>query len=157
PFALPLLVFLLVLYGMLAWTVYTSLSDWQGTPPNYTFAGLKWYRFMVGVDRFWVDLDNNLRWLVLGVVPTTVLALCVAYLLEIGAVRGIEAYLRTLVLYPAAMSFVVTGAIWSWWYQADRGGLNTLLLGSGLAVVIFALAFIIIIPYTIYALQRWFE
>ena len=30
-------------------------------------------------------------------------------------------------------------------------------LGSGLAVVIFALAFIIIIPYTIYALQRWFE
>src|SRR5438034_877839 len=174
---------------MLAWTVYTSLSDWQGTAPNYTFAGLKWYRFMIGLDRFWVDLDNNLRWLVLGVVPTTVLALCVAYLLEIGAVRGIEAYLRTLVLYPAAMSFVVTGTIWSWMYQADRGVLNTLLraaglerltsgyttdvlalfqfiatyqqhlvaLGSGLAVVIFALAFIIIIPYTIYALQRWFE
>ena len=117
---------------MLAWTVYTSLSDWQGTAPNYTFAGLKWYRFMVGLDRFWVDLDNNLRWLVLGVVPTTVLALCVAYLLEIGAVRGIEAYLRTLVLYPAAMSFVVTGTIWSWMYQADRGVLNTLLRAAGL-------------------------
>jgi len=132
PFALPLLVFLLVLYGMLAWTVYTSLSDWQGTAPNYAFAGLKWYRFMIGLDRFWVDLDNNLRWLVLGVVPTTVLALCVAYLLEIGAVRGIEAYLRTLVLYPAAMSFVVTGTIWSWMYQADRGVLNTLLRAAGL-------------------------
>src|SRR2546421_541715 len=117
---------------MRAWPVSTSLSDWQGTAPNYTFAGLKWYRFMVGLDRFWVDLDNNLRWLVLGVVPTTVLALCVAYLLEIGAVRGIEAYLRTLVLYPAAMSFVVTGTIWSWMYQADRGVLNTLLRAVGL-------------------------
>src|SRR2546428_7346015 len=30
-------------------------------------------------------------------------------------------------------------------------------LGSGLAMVIFALAFFIIIPYTVYALQRWFE
>ncbi|MDR7471730.1 MAG: ABC transporter permease subunit, partial [Armatimonadota bacterium] len=30
-------------------------------------------------------------------------------------------------------------------------------LGAGLAVVIFALAFLIIIPYTVYALQRWFE
>jgi len=30
-------------------------------------------------------------------------------------------------------------------------------LGAGLAMVIFALAFVIIIPYTIYALQRWFE
>lgn len=30
-------------------------------------------------------------------------------------------------------------------------------LGAGLGVIIFALAFIIIIPYTIYALQRWFE
>lgn len=132
PFALPLLLFLLLLYGMLAWTVYTSFSDWQGTAPNYAFAGLKWYRFMIGLDRFWVDLGNNLRWLILGVIPTTILALCVAYLLEIGSVKGMEAYLRTLVLYPAAMSFVVTGTIWSWMYQADRGVLNTLLRAVGL-------------------------
>jgi len=30
-------------------------------------------------------------------------------------------------------------------------------LGAGLAMVIFVLAFVIIIPYTIYALQRWFD
>jgi len=131
-FVLPLLAFLLVLYGMLAWTFYTSFADWEGTAPNYTFVGLKWYRFMVGLDRFWVDLGNNLRWLILGVAPTVVLALFIAYLLEIGAIKGIEAYLRTLVLYPAAMSFVVTGTIWSWMYQPDRGVLNTLLRAVGL-------------------------
>src|SRR5438128_9874934 len=97
---------------MLAWTVYTSFSDWQGTAPNYAFAGLKWYRFMVGLDRFWVDLGNNLRWLVLGAVPTTVLALSVASLLEIGAVRGIAAYRRTLVRYPAATSVGATRPTW---------------------------------------------
>ncbi len=132
PFAVPLLLFLLVLYGMLAWTFYTSVADWEGTAPNYAFAGLKWYRLMVGLDRFWVDLGNNLRWLVLGVVPTVVLALFVAYLLEIGSIRGLEAYLRTLILYPAAMSFVVTGTIWSWMYQPDRGVLNTILRAMGL-------------------------
>jgi raffinose/stachyose/melibiose transport system permease protein len=30
-------------------------------------------------------------------------------------------------------------------------------MGAAIAMVIFALAFIIIIPYTLYALQRWFE
>ncbi len=131
-FALPLLFFLLILYGMLFWTFYTSVSDWQGTAPDYSFAGLKWYRFMIGLDRFWVDLGNNVRWLVLGVVPTVVLAVFLAYLLEIGSIKGLEAYLRTLVLYPAAMSFVVTGTIWSWMYQPDRGVLNTLLRAAGL-------------------------
>jgi ABC-type sugar transport system permease subunit len=131
-FAVPLLAFLVVLYGLLAWTFYTSLADWQGTAHNYTFAGLKWYRFMVGLGRFWVDLGNNLRWLILGVVPTTVLALGIAYLLEIGSIKRIEAYLRTLILYPAAMSFVVTGTIWSWMYQPDRGVLNTILRAVGL-------------------------
>jgi len=134
-FAAPLLLFLLILYGMLAWTFYTSVADWQGTAPNYTYVGLKWYRLMVGLDRFWVDLGNNLLWLSLGVVPTVVLALFIAYLLEIGSIRGIEAYLRTLILYPAAMSFVVTGTIWSWMYQPDRGVLNTLLRAMGLGAL----------------------
>src|SRR5256712_7431392 len=87
---------------------------------------------MVGFSRFWVDLGNNLRWLILGVAPTVVLALFIAYLLEVGAIKGIEAYLRTLVRYPAAMAFVVTGTIWSWMYQPDRGVLNTLLRAVGL-------------------------
>jgi ABC-type sugar transport system permease subunit len=30
-------------------------------------------------------------------------------------------------------------------------------LGAGLGVIIFGLAFIIVIPYTIYAFRKWFE
>lgn len=134
-FILPLLVFLSVLYGMLGWTVYISVSNWSGTAPNYTFAGLKWYQLMVSLDRFWVDVRNNLQWLIVGVLPTVALAIGIAYLLEIGGSRWVESYLRTLILYPISMSFVVTGTIWSWFYQPDRGVLNTLLRAVGLGAL----------------------
>jgi ABC-type sugar transport system permease subunit len=131
-FLFPLLVFLLLLYGMLGWTVYVSFSDWKGVQPNYTFAGLKWYNMMFGLARFQADVANNLKWLILGVIPTVTLALFIAYLLEIRSLRGTESYTRTLILYPVAMSFIVTGTIWSWMYQPDRGVFNTILRGVGL-------------------------
>jgi hypothetical protein len=30
-------------------------------------------------------------------------------------------------------------------------------LGAGLGMIIFGLAFIIVVPYTIYAFRKWFE
>ena len=131
-FLFPLLLFLTILYGMLGWTFYVSFADWSGTAPNYEFAGLKWYRLMMSLDRFWVDMANNLKWMILGVIPTVVIALFLAYLLEIGSIKGIESYVRTLILYPVAMSFVVTGTIWSWMYQPDKGVFNTILRSIGL-------------------------
>jgi ABC-type sugar transport system permease subunit len=128
-FLLPLLFFVVLLYGMLAWTVYVSFADWRGVEPTYELAGLKWYKMMFSLPRFQADIVNNLRWLVLGVVPTVVLALFIAYLLEVGSFKGVETYTRTLILYPVAMSFIVTGTIWSWMYQPDRGVLNTILRG----------------------------
>ncbi len=125
-FLLPLLLVLVILYGMLVWTFYISMSNWRGTSPNYEFVGLKWYRMMFRLDRFKVDVINNLKWLLVGVGPTLFIALLIAYLLEISPLRGIETYTRTLVLYPAAMSFIVTGTVWSWMYQPDKGVLNTI-------------------------------
>ncbi len=131
-FLLPLLIFLVVLYGMLVWTFYVSMANWKGTAPNYTFVGLKWYKLMFSLDRFCVDVRNNLKWMILGVIPTTFVALLLAYLLEIGSIPGTETYIRTLILYPVAMSFVVTGTIWSWMYQPDKGVFNTILRALGL-------------------------
>ena len=34
---------------------------------------------------------------------------------------------------------------------------NLVAAGAAIGVIIFLLAFIIVIPYTIYALKRWFE
>ena len=131
-FTLPLLLFLAILYGTLFWNIYVSMANWVSTAANYTFTGLKWYNYLFHQDRFWVDVQNNLKWLILGVVPTIVFAILLAYLLELAPFRGLEAYVRTLILYPVAMSFVVTGTIWSWFYQPDKGVFNTMLAAVGI-------------------------
>ena len=131
-FTLPLLVFLLILYGTLFWNFYVSMANWVSTAPDYTFTGLKWYNYLLSQSRFWINVQNNLKWLTLGVVPTIVVAILLAYLLELAPFPGVESYVRTLILYPVAMSFVVTGTIWSWLYQPDRGVFNTLLRSLGI-------------------------
>ena len=131
-FTLPLLVFLAILYGTLFWNVYVSMANWVSTAADYTFSGLKWYHYLFSQGRFWVDVQNNLKWLILGVLPTTILAIFLAYLLELAPFPGVESYVRTLILYPVAMSFVVTGTIWSWMYQPERGVFNTILGSLGI-------------------------
>ncbi|MEJ2707601.1 MAG: sugar ABC transporter permease [Anaerolineales bacterium] len=131
-FTLPLLVFLAILYGTLIWNVYVSMANWVSTAADYTFTGLKWYNYLFSQGRFWIDVQNNLKWLILGVVPTTILAIFLAYMLELAPFPGVESYVRTLILYPVAMSFVVTGTIWSWMYQPERGVFNTILGSLGI-------------------------
>ena len=74
-FTLPLVVFLVILYGTLAWNFYVSTANWVSTAPDYTFTGLKWYQYLFHQNRFWVDVQNNLKWLILGVLPTVVAAI----------------------------------------------------------------------------------
>ena len=131
-FLLPLLIFIIILYGALLWTFYVSFTDWKTIQPNYTLTGPQWYKFLVAQPRFWVDVQNNLKWLVLGVVPTVILAIFLAYLLELAPFPGVESYMRTLILYPVAMSFIVTGTIWSWMYEPDKGVFNVLLRAVGI-------------------------
>ena len=131
-FTLPLLIFLLILYGTLLWNIYVSMANWVSTAPDFTFKGLQWYKFLFGQSRFWIDVQNNFKWLILGVVPTTVVAIFLAYLLELAPIRGIESYVRTIILYPVAMSFVVTGTVWSWMYQPEKGVFNSILASIGI-------------------------
>jgi ABC-type sugar transport system permease subunit len=131
-FLLPLLLFLVILFGSLLWTIYVSFTNWATSAPNYTLIGFKWYQLLLRDTRFWVDVQNNLKWLIIGVVPTVVLAILLAYLLELSPIRGTESYLRTLILYPVAMSFVVTGTIWSWMYDPGKGVFNTILAAVGI-------------------------
>jgi ABC-type sugar transport system permease subunit len=131
-FTLPLLLFLLVLYGTLIWNFYVSTASWVSTAADYSFSGLRWYKYLFNQGRFWVDVQNNLKWLVLGVLPTATTAIFLAYLLELAPFPGLESYVRTLILYPVAMSFVVTGTVWSWMYQPEKGVFNTILSSLGI-------------------------
>ena len=51
-FTLPLLIFLIILYGTLLWNFYVSTANWVSTAANYTFTGLKWYQVPVPPGSF---------------------------------------------------------------------------------------------------------
>jgi len=130
-FLVPLLFFVILLYGTLIWTIYVSFTNWETVAPNYEFSGTQWYQFVTSQSRFAVDVRNNLMWLVLGVVPTVAIAIFLAYFLELTPFPKVESYIRTLILYQVAMSFIVTGTIWSWMYEPTRGVFNTILRSLG--------------------------
>jgi glucose/mannose transport system permease protein len=106
------------LYGFALWTGWISLTA-STLLPNYEIAGLVQYQ------RLW----SNPRWLTayrnLFVFGALYVGLCVAIglLLAILLDRRIacEGALRTIYLYPVAVSFVVTGTAWRWILNPSLG------------------------------------
>jgi glucose/mannose transport system permease protein len=106
------------LYGFALWTGWISLTA-STLLPNYDIAGLVQYQ------RLW----SNPRWLTayrnLFVFGVLYVGLCVAIglLLAILLDRRIvcEGALRTIYLYPMAVSFVVTGTAWRWILNPSLG------------------------------------
>src|SRR5580704_2450136 len=109
---------LIYVFGFTLWTLYISVSN-STMLPTYTFVGLKPY----------FDLWSNARWKIaygnLFYFSAFYVVLCLAVGLALAIaidqrVKG-EAIWRTLFLYPLAVSFVVTGTVWSWLYSPDAG------------------------------------
>ncbi len=132
-FLTPLLIIVVVMYAMMAWTVAVSMDDWVGMAPVWKFNGLENYATLLqGAlrERFLTNLGNNLIWLVAFIVPTAVMGLLLAYGLDLSG--RLESLFRPLFLYPLALSFVVTGTLWAWMYDPASGVFNYVLRTAGL-------------------------
>ena len=101
----------LFIYGLMAWNGYLSLSA-SRLLPNYTFVGLEQYTILFESERWWVALKN------LGIFGGLFLffGMAIGLLLAILLDQKIrtEGVLRTIYLYPMALSFIVTGTAWKW-------------------------------------------
>jgi ABC-type sugar transport system permease subunit len=129
-FLTPLIIIVLLMYGMMAWTVAVSMDNWVGMAPVWQFNGLQNYATLFGMERFWINLQNNFIWLLVFIVPTAALGLLLAYGLDLSGKA--EAFFRPLFLYPMALSFVVTGTVWAWMYDPEAGVINNILKSIGL-------------------------
>jgi glucose/mannose transport system permease protein len=101
----------LFIYGLIAWNGYLSLSA-SRLLPNYAFVGLDQYAALFASERWWVALRNLGLFGSLFVAGAMVLGLLMAILLD-QKIRA-EGVLRTIYLYPMALSFIVTGTAWKW-------------------------------------------
>jgi glucose/mannose transport system permease protein len=99
------------IYGFMAWNGYLSVSA-SRMLPNYEFVGLEQYVRLWESERFRVALANMAIFGTLFIGGAMALGLLLAVLLD-QKIRA-EGLLRTVYLYPMALSFIVTGTAWKW-------------------------------------------
>ena len=101
----------LFIYGLIAWNGYLSVSA-SRLLPNYEFIGFQQYATLFASERWMVALTN------LGIFSTLFIGLSMAVGLLLAILLDqkirVEGVLRTVYLYPMALSFIVTGTAWKW-------------------------------------------
>jgi len=122
-------------YGFLGWNIRVSLSSWRGLLPAHDFVGLANYTALASDPRFMqYDVPNIAIFTVVFVAGSLVVGFVLALLLD-RAEFGQHA-LRSLYLFPMAISFIATAIIWRWLMDNGGGesttGLNKLLVDAGL-------------------------
>jgi glucose/mannose transport system permease protein len=104
-------VVLVVFVGCTVWTVWFSFTD-SRLLPSGDFVGLDQYRRLFDTPRWNIAVYNLLIFGSLSLVFTMVLGFLLAVLLD-QKIRYESAF-RTIMLYPFALSFIVTGLVWQW-------------------------------------------
>ena len=105
---------LTVVFAYLAsvlWTIKISMST-SRTLPVEQFAGLSQYERLFDNERWLLSLNNLAIYGVLFILACMLVGFLLAVLIDQN-VTG-EGVLRTIFLYPYAMSFVATGLVWQW-------------------------------------------
>ena len=119
---------LVFIYGYILWNAYLSLTP-SRMLPNYDFAGLVQYETLWANDRWWVALKNLAVFGSLFIIICLAVGLLLAILLD-QKVRA-EGLIRSIYLYPLALSFIVTGTAWKWMLNPGLG-LERVVKGWGL-------------------------
>ena len=98
-------------YGFIFWTIYISFSK-SKLMPNYELVGFDQYTRLWSMPRWFVALENLWIFLIFFIAISIVVGLILAVFLD-QKIR-MEGALRTIYLYPMALSFIVTGTAWKW-------------------------------------------
>jgi glucose/mannose transport system permease protein len=109
---------LVFVYGFILWTVYLSFSK-SRLVPNYDFVGLEQYYRLWSIPNWYVALTNLAIYGALYISLSLIIGLLIAILLD-QRIRA-EGLLRTIYLYPMAVSFIVTGTAWQWFLNPGLG------------------------------------
>jgi len=107
------------IYGLMVWNGVLSVTASRMLPNYEEFVGLEQYQKLFEMDRWWVALKNLGIFSALYVGGALVLGLVLAIFLD-QKVRA-EGALRTIYLYPMALSFIVTGTAWKWILNPSMG------------------------------------
>jgi glucose/mannose transport system permease protein len=126
--AIPMIVTaLFVFVGGAAWTVVYSFTK-SGLLPRLKWVGLDQYERLWSTKRWLVSIQNLAIYGISMLVLVFVIGFILATLID-QKVR-FENAIRTIILYPFALSFVVTGLVWQWILNPEFG-IQSIVRGLG--------------------------
>ena len=116
---LPMALTVVVAYlGTMLWSLRTSFTNSRTFAAN-SFAGVSQYVRLFNNDRWMLSLQNIVIYGVLFIVICLAIGLLLAVFIDQKVMA--EGALRTVFLYPYAMSFVATGLVWQWILNPELG------------------------------------
>ncbi|MBB5221684.1 glucose/mannose transport system permease protein [Amaricoccus macauensis] len=113
-----LAVVLVFVYGFILFTFVLSFTD-SRILPSFGWVGLENYQKLFGLRAWGIAIDNLLIFGSLYIVICCVVGLGLAIFLD-QKIRA-EGFIRTIYLYPMALSFIVTGTAWKWFLDPGIG------------------------------------
>ncbi|ESW61498.1 MAG: sugar ABC transporter permease, partial [Rhodobacter sp. CACIA14H1] len=117
--AIPMVLTALVVFvGGTVWTVVYSFTN-SKLLPKLNWVGLDQYERLWTTSRWLIAIENLLIFGVLSLVLTISIGFLLAVLLD-QKIRYEDTF-RTILLYPFALSFIVTGLVWQWILNPDFG------------------------------------
>jgi len=117
--AIPMIVTaLLVFVGGTIWTVVYSFTN-SGLLPRLQWVGLDQYERLWATRKWLVSIENLAIYGLCMLVLVFVIGFILAALID-QKIR-FEDTIRTVILYPYALSFVVTGLVWQWMLNPEFG------------------------------------
>ena len=125
-FVLPALIPLIVfwIYPILR-SVYISFTDWDYMSPTYNFVFLDNFIALFKDARFYDALWNTIVFTVGTLIPTIVLGLLLALLMQ-KAFKG-SGIIKFILFSPWITPTVAISIVWTWIYDPDTGIANTVL------------------------------
>ena len=111
-------VILWFVYGFILWTFYVSFTK-SKMLPRYDFWGIDQHFRLWSNPRWFTAVENLLIFTILFVVICILIGILLSILLD-QKIRA-EGFLRTIYLYPMALSFIVTGTAWKWMLNPTMG------------------------------------
>lgn len=126
--AMPMILTALVVFiGCSLWTVVYSFTN-SRLLPRLEFVGLAQYERLWSTPRWQISIENLAIYGILSLLLTLAIGFLLAVLLD-QKIRFEDGF-RTIILFPYALSFIVTGVVWQWILNPDFG-LQHIVRGMG--------------------------
>jgi glucose/mannose transport system permease protein len=117
--SIPMILTAMVIFlGGTVWTIVYSFTN-SKLLPRLKFVGLEQYERLWSTPKWLVAIENLLIYGVLSLIFSLVIGFLLAALLD-QKIR-FENTFRTIILYPFALSFIVTGLVWQWILNPEFG------------------------------------